>query len=308
MDPEGEHRGLLAAATFREQPRLRATAPSAQELLTKVWGTKNAPTQRVSESLDYEPVQNAIFYKRMRAAKEKKNLFGCAPRCAAPLRGVVCPHGRRTASRPRRAARAYGRPPPRCRPLRCSRTCMPARMALRATRGEGHAPRDASPARPAQTHSYTGHTFAKFIITIATGLLTGVFAVGLSKIVGAAFDWKNEYIQSVLDGPGTGRIWIAFLWHCAYSCCLVSFAVALVRGALFGERGLRRAGCAVAAGAAPARGGGGGSDASSISPRVAVTSAAAWDTALTDAGAPTPRSAPPTLRCNTGRPRAPARA
>ncbi|GBF97646.1 H(+) Cl(-) exchange transporter [Raphidocelis subcapitata] len=152
MDLDGEHRGLLAAATFREQPRHRGPTPSAQELLTRVWGTKNAPTQRVSESLDYEPVQNAIFYKRMRAAKEKKHLFG-----------------------------------------------------------------------------YTGHTFAKFIITIATGMLTGVFAVGLSKIVGAAFEWKNEYIQSILDAPGGGRIWIAFLWHCAYSCCLVSFAVALVQ-------------------------------------------------------------------------------
>lgn len=29
------------------------------------------------------------------------------------------------------------------------------------------------------------------------------------------------------DG-GAGRIWVAFLWHCAYSCALVSFAVALV--------------------------------------------------------------------------------
>lgn len=58
--------------------------------------------------------------------------------------------------------------------------------------------------------------------------LLGVFAVWLMKIVHTMFEWKNEYIQSVLDEPGAGRIWIAFLWHCAYSCCLVSIAVALV--------------------------------------------------------------------------------
>jgi hypothetical protein len=50
--------------------------PSTQELLKRVFGTRYAPTQRVSESLDYEPVQNAVFYKRMKAAKEKRHLFG----------------------------------------------------------------------------------------------------------------------------------------------------------------------------------------------------------------------------------------
>ncbi|KIZ04574.1 Chloride channel protein CLC-a [Monoraphidium neglectum] len=153
MEPEHEQHGLLKSATFRQvTQRHTPQLPSTEDILTKVFGTKNAPTQRVSESLDYEPVQNKIFYKRMKAAKEKKHLFG-----------------------------------------------------------------------------YTGHTFAKFLITITSGLLTGVFAVALSQLVHHSFEWKNEYVQSILDEPGEGRIWIAFLWHCAYSCLLVSFAVALVQ-------------------------------------------------------------------------------
>jgi hypothetical protein len=89
MDAHGEGRGLLKEATFREV-RHRGAAPTPQELLTRVWGTKNAPAQRVSESLDYEPVQNTIFYKRMKAAKEKKHLFGwggAGVARRAPLRG-----------------------------------------------------------------------------------------------------------------------------------------------------------------------------------------------------------------------------
>ena len=76
------------------------------------------------------------------------------------------------------------------------------------------------------------------MVTIAAGLTTGVFAVGVSKAVGAAFEWKNARVQRIIDGEGAGaggaasegaRIWLAFAWHCAYSCGLVSFAVALVR-------------------------------------------------------------------------------
>ena len=73
MDADGERRGLRQYAPLS---RSASGPPQAQQFFTKVFGTKNAPTQRVSESLDYEPVQNAIFYKRMKAAKEHKNLFG----------------------------------------------------------------------------------------------------------------------------------------------------------------------------------------------------------------------------------------
>ena len=74
MEPEKERTGLLRAITFN---RASSRAPTATEtLVAKVFGTKNAPNQRVSESLDYEPVQNKIFYERMRASKEKRHLFG----------------------------------------------------------------------------------------------------------------------------------------------------------------------------------------------------------------------------------------
>ncbi|WIA21477.1 hypothetical protein OEZ85_000682 [Tetradesmus obliquus] len=120
--------------------------------MTKVFGTKNAPNQRVSESLDYEPVQNKIFYERMKAAKKERHLFG-----------------------------------------------------------------------------YTGHTLAKFIITMVSGILTGVFAVWMSSTVGTMFEWKNGFVQELLDEEGEHRVFIAYLWHAAYSCLLVSFAVALVQ-------------------------------------------------------------------------------
>lgn len=49
----------------------------ATSFLSKVLGTKVAATGRVSESLDYEPIQNKLFYDRMKSRKEgKKKLYG----------------------------------------------------------------------------------------------------------------------------------------------------------------------------------------------------------------------------------------
>jgi hypothetical protein len=65
--------GLLRSVTFNGS----SSRPTTTEtLVTKVFGTATAPNQRVSESLDYEPVQNKIFYERMKAGKEKRHLFG----------------------------------------------------------------------------------------------------------------------------------------------------------------------------------------------------------------------------------------
>jgi chloride channel 7 len=74
MDREKERMGLLRSVTFNGSSSRPAT--TTETLVTKVFGTATAPNQRVSESLDYEPVQNKIFYERMKAAKEKRHLFG----------------------------------------------------------------------------------------------------------------------------------------------------------------------------------------------------------------------------------------
>jgi hypothetical protein len=72
---EGERATLLRNVTFRSD-----AAPAVKEtIMTKVFGTSAPGNQRVSESLDYEPVQNRIFFERMKAAKTERHLgsFGC---------------------------------------------------------------------------------------------------------------------------------------------------------------------------------------------------------------------------------------
>lgn len=65
-----------AAAGAAAQQASPGGAAGTETLMTRVFGSKNAPNQRVSESLDYEPVQNKIFYERMRQAKKERHLFG----------------------------------------------------------------------------------------------------------------------------------------------------------------------------------------------------------------------------------------
>ena len=106
---------------------LAAMVPS-DAFITKVVGSKNGGNVRNSESLDYEPMQNKIFYDRIKHAKEsKKKLYGCAP----PRRGLLAARRRR------------------------------------------HAPADRC---PSPRRSYTGQTLAKFMVTLFTGVITGIFA------------------------------------------------------------------------------------------------------------------------------------
>eukprot|EP00878_Enallax_costatus_P042880 GHUV01050385.1.p2 GENE.GHUV01050385.1~~GHUV01050385.1.p2 ORF type:complete len:103 (-),score=36.20 GHUV01050385.1:535-843(-) len=63
---------------------------------------------------------------------------------------------------------------------------------------------------------------------MVSGILTGVAAVGIGTLAGDLIDWKNGFVQELLDEQGQHRVFMAFLWHCAYSCLLVSFGVALV--------------------------------------------------------------------------------
>lgn len=77
----GDHAGasINRNITFTTRRAGAAAAPCADAvdtLMTRVFGSKNVPNQRVSESLDYEPVQNKIFYERMRQAKKERHLFG----------------------------------------------------------------------------------------------------------------------------------------------------------------------------------------------------------------------------------------
>ena len=72
---ENEEQSLLTrTVTFRQAPKVyNADTP----LLRKVLGTKTAPTNRVSESLDYEAIQNRVYYDRIKRGKEgKKKLYG----------------------------------------------------------------------------------------------------------------------------------------------------------------------------------------------------------------------------------------
>lgn len=51
---------------------------------------------------------------------------------------------------------------------------------------------------------YTGHTLAKFVITITTGIATGLLASGLTHCVDFLHDWKRDLVQSTLDDIPSG--------------------------------------------------------------------------------------------------------
>lgn len=86
---------------------------------------------------------------------------------------------------------------------------------------------------------YTGHTLAKYVVTIAIGILTGLFYVALSKSVGALIGWKLGILQTTLTGEegeeyegGTsfGRIVAAFFKYWLFGGVLVTIATAMVGG------------------------------------------------------------------------------
>lgn len=52
-------------------------AISNNAVITKVFGTSKPVNTKVSESLDYEPVQNKLFLDRMKAGKGEKKIYGC---------------------------------------------------------------------------------------------------------------------------------------------------------------------------------------------------------------------------------------
>ncbi len=84
------------------------------------------------------------------------------------------------------------------------------------------------------TIRYTGHTLAKFMVTFVTGVITGFFAVAMSKSVAALIEQKNEFIQTrLLDNDATPMsIFLGFISYWVFGSVLVSIGTSLVRAEL----------------------------------------------------------------------------
>lgn len=77
MGDHDDTRSLLNRTVTFKAPTRAAAAPESTNLLTKIVGSKTAPNNRVSESLDYEPIQNQVYFERLKIKKEgKKKLYG----------------------------------------------------------------------------------------------------------------------------------------------------------------------------------------------------------------------------------------
>mmetsp|Transcript_19521 Transcript_19521/g.42325 ORF Transcript_19521/g.42325 Transcript_19521/m.42325 type:complete len:908 (+) Transcript_19521:79-2802(+) len=156
---ETENELLLKRSVTFKAPA-KTPAPQDANLITKVWGSSNAPATKVSESLDYETVQNKIQYERMKIKQSgKKKLYG-----------------------------------------------------------------------------YTGHTLAKFLVTFAIGVITGLFAVALGAAVQLITHKKLAFIQNRMDEyieeDGDGKplsIFIGFLWYWLFGGLMVSLATSMVQ-------------------------------------------------------------------------------
>ncbi|GIL89138.1 hypothetical protein Vretimale_16173 [Volvox reticuliferus] len=151
---EDEAPMLGRSVTFARNPApAKPSYDPGSSFLSKVLGSKTAPTGRVSESLDYEPIQNKLFYDRMKSRKEgKKKLYG-----------------------------------------------------------------------------YTGHTLAKMLVTTMTGIVTGCFAVAMTKACGAITEWKLDILRDSHEKEAPARTLISFLWFWLIGGCLVTLATALVQ-------------------------------------------------------------------------------
>eukprot|EP00798_Chlamydomonas_sp_ICE-L_P001152 gene1152-3717_t len=131
--------------------------PLKNNTIVKMWGDKpGGPSHKISESLDYEPVQNNVFQDRIHAGDGKKKIYG-----------------------------------------------------------------------------YTGHTLAKFVVTFATGIITGLFAVALTKSTTFLIDWKNGAIQELLLGGNVDNqsVLLGFLMYSTYGGVMVQYWAPAAAGA-----------------------------------------------------------------------------
>jgi len=161
---EGVAAPTSAAAAAQTTPSRRGHAPAPrphpphlhlptpEEVIARVWGTA-AAGQRVSESLDYEPVQSRVQRDRCRASARHEREHGDGDGGNGNGGGGSGGHGAKR--------RVYG---------------------------------------------YTGHTLAKFVVTIATGVATGAFAVAMSSAMGAAGAWRVARVQAMLDAASDAAL------------------------------------------------------------------------------------------------------
>lgn len=89
----------------------------------------------------------------------------------------------------------------------------------------GHARGNADP-------RYTGHTLAKFLVTMFTGFVVGVVAVALTGIIDVLLDAKNAHMQAILSSGTVGDarpIWLAFAWLLGIGLVSVFVAALMVQ-------------------------------------------------------------------------------
>ena len=75
---------------------------------------------------------------------------------------------------------------------------------------------------------YTGHTLAKFFVTSATGLVTGLTAAACAATLEFVFARKQQAVQHMIDVVHHQTLYAAFGLHLLITTALLMFAACLV--------------------------------------------------------------------------------
>lgn len=78
---------------------------------------------------------------------------------------------------------------------------------------------------------YTGHTLAKFFVTLTTGLITGLTAAACAATLEFVFARKQQAVQYMIDVVHHQTLYAAFGLHLLITTGLLMFAACLVRPA-----------------------------------------------------------------------------
>ena len=76
---------------------------------------------------------------------------------------------------------------------------------------------------------YTGHTLAKFCVTFATGLITGLTAASVVAILEFVFARKRQAVQWIMYAVHDHGLLAGFGLHLLITTCLLMAAALLVR-------------------------------------------------------------------------------